>query len=236
MLKQCSQDKERINNVGNCVKKCANGSVRHLITRRCRQQKQQKQQKQITKTNATKKRCPNGSRRNKAGVCIPTHHSPAPPPMHYSPSQSSSSSSLHYLAPQPSPQYESRGKIDFNGVKRSIGFLNDYNYKIVIPNTGTAIIRISRIGQQIGRIVVGDRDNEIVVLPTDNFDTFLNKLTVSCHLIHTQNLRNIMQTPFTRSNATSWFVYDDDPAYVSNEEDHQLGFKLYKIMCKILFV
>ena len=147
MLKQCSQDKERINNVGNCVKKCANGSVRHLITRRCRQQKQQKQQKQITKTNATKKRCPNGSRRNKAGVCIPTHHSPAPPPMHYSPSQSSSSSSLHYLAPQPSPQYESRGKIDFNGVKRSIGFLNDYNYNTF--NDSLASFEVSLIKNKI---------------------------------------------------------------------------------------
>jgi len=140
---------------------------------------------------------------------------------------------LHYLphsplAPPPQPYI--RGKIDVNGVRRSIEFLNQYYYKIEIPNTGIAIIRILRTGQHIRRIIVGKQDDEIVVLPTDDFDTFLNKLTTSCHLIHTQNLKNIIQTPFTRSNATSDFVYNDDPNYVSDEAEHQLGFKLYKDM------
>jgi ribA/ribD-fused uncharacterized protein len=85
MVRTCKSTEELVGT--KCLKKCNDGKIRNPSTNRCiTQSDEPKQKKGITRSDAPKpKRCPNGTRKNKEGVCVaPTQVNQDTPTPNYS--------------------------------------------------------------------------------------------------------------------------------------------------------
>ena len=168
--KDCDLDKEDRLQSGRCVKKCMEGSTRHVVTERCRKNQTSKAKANKSKSKSvspvpkkTVKRCPNGTRRNKAGVCVPNGKTVVPikQPSPLPPSSSSESTTV----PMRSSSSSSVKKPDSWGVV-DMGWSNPDVYVPPATSRIPAIIHKpvdmkKKKRSPLGKIAVYERFNEM---------------------------------------------------------------------------